>query len=253
MRLHHQCQGEGAPLLILHGLLGSLDNWQNISRKLSETFRVCALDLRNHGRSPHSDDFSYDVMTEDLLEFLDAQQIGRTRLMGHSMGGKTAMHFALKQPERVEKLVVVDIAPRAYPPSHLPIFEALLSLDLASFRERSEVDRALAGKIPEVAVRQFLLKNLARNEQGGLCWKPNLPVIRKNYDRLNEEIKTDTSFKGPTLFLKGAKSDYINDSDRATIEKLFPNATLTSIPQAGHWVHADAAKEFVEVVGNFLQ
>lgn len=253
MELHHQCHGEGAPLLILHGLLGSLDNWQNISHRLGNTFRVCALDLRNHGRSPHSDDFNYDVMTEDLLEFLDAHQIERTRLMGHSMGGKTAMHFALKHSDRMEKLVVVDIAPRAYPPSHLPIFDALLSLDLASLRERSEVDRALAEKIREVPVRQFLLKNLARNEQGGLCWKPNLPVIRKNYDRLNEEIKTDSTFDGPTLFIKGAKSDYINDSDRAMIEKLFPNATLTSIPQAGHWVHADAPKEFVEVVGNFLQ
>lgn len=253
MQLNHQCHGEGAPLIILHGLLGSLDNWQNISRRLAEIFRVCALDLRNHGRSPHSEAFNYDAMTDDLLEFLDAQQIRRTRLMGHSMGGKTAMYFTLKHPERVEKLVVVDIAPRAYPPSHLPIFDALLSLDLGAFRERGEIDRELAAKIPEAAVRQFLLKNLTRNEQGGFRWKPNLPAIRKNYDSLNDEIKTNRTFDGPTLFIKGGKSDYINESGRAMIQKLFPNATLSSIPQAGHWVHADAANEFVKSVENFLR
>ncbi|HWF19647.1 MAG TPA: alpha/beta fold hydrolase [Verrucomicrobiae bacterium] len=252
MQLNFQCHGDGFPLLILHGLLGSLDNWQNISRKLGETFRVCAVDLRNHGRSPHSDAFNYEVMADDLLEFMGTQQIGRAHLLGHSMGGKAAMHFALRHPEKVEKLVVVDMAPRAYAPTHVPIFDAMLSLDTGSFRERGEIDRALATRIPDAATRQFLLKNLTRNEQGALQWKPNLPAIRKNYDGLNEALDTNGSFKGPALFIKGAKSDYITKNDQALIMSMFPNATISEIHQAGHWVHADAPGEFTELVTNFL-
>jgi pimeloyl-ACP methyl ester carboxylesterase len=252
MRLHHHCQGGGFPLIILHGLLGSSDNWQNISRKLAGQFQVCAPDLRNHGRSPHDETFDYDAMGDDLLELMADRQFGRAHLLGHSMGGKVAMNFALRHPEKVEKLVVVDITPRAYEPSHLPIFEALSSLDLSSFRERGEVDRALAARIKDVVVRQFLLKNLGRDEHGTLHWKPNLPVIRRKYNELNAALEVRGKFEGPALFIKGEKSDYITEADRELIARMFPNAQMAEIPEAGHWVHAEAPEKFITIVSEFL-
>ncbi len=252
MRLHFQCLGEGAPLIILHGLLGSLDNWQSVSRKLGERHRVCALDLRNHGRSPHSETFDYEVMAADVSEFMAAQQMERAVVMGHSMGGKVAMRLALAQPEKVEKLVVVDMAPRAYEPAHIPIFEAMQSLDLNSFRERSEMDAALAPRIPEAAVRQFLLKNVARDEQGAFRWKPNLPAIRRNYDKITAAIQGSGQFDKPGLFIQGGKSSYITEADHATIKSMFPMATMAIIPEAGHWVHAEAPGKLIELVSNFI-
>lgn len=252
MQLHHQCHGAGFPLIILHGLLGSSDNWQGISRKLADTRRVCAVDLRNHGRSPHDEKFGYEVMSQDLLEFMTGQEMGRANILGHSMGGKAAMHFALHHPEKVEKLVVVDMAPRAYKGSHQPIFEALFSLDLGGFRERGEIDRALAARIPESAVRQFLLKNVTRDEHGNFRWKPNLPAIWRNYGEVSKGIDNGGKFEGPTLFIRGGRSDYLSDEDGTTIARLFPSAKIVAIPEAGHWVHADAPEKFAEIVGDFL-
>lgn len=252
MQLHFQCHGDGVPLIILHGLLGSLDNWQTISRKLGERYRVCALDLRNHGRSPHSDVFDYRAMGDDVLEFMASQGMQSAHLLGHSMGGKAAMHFALWHPERVEKLIVVDIAPRGYAPSHVPIFEALLSLDLAAFRERGEIDAALAPRIPQMAVRQFLLKNVGRDEQGAFRWKPNLQALYQNYDGIRAAIETSGHFQGPALFIRGGKSNYVNDEDREMIGQLFPKATVATIPETGHWVQAEAPGKFTEMVAEFL-
>lgn len=252
MQLHFQCHGTGAPVIILHGLLGSSDNWQGIGRKLGEKFRICAVDLRNHGRSPHSERFDYAAMVEDVLEFMASQGMERAGLMGHSMGGKAAMHFALRHPDKVTKLIVADMAPKAYKGTHGPIFEALFSIDLGSFRERVEIDRALAARIPERAVRQFLLKNVARDEHGAFRWKPNLPAIWRGYPGLNTAIDVDGVFNGPTLFLRGGKSDYVSDMDGPLISKLFPQAGIAAIPDAGHWVHADAPEKFCELVAKFL-
>jgi len=253
MQLNFQCHGDGFPLIILHGLFGSLDNWQTIARNLGQSYQVFTLDLRNHGRSPHSDIFNYAVMAEDLREFMAAQNLPRAYIMGHSLGGKTAMHFALRHPELVEKLIVVDMAPKAYPPVFAPIFKALLALDLASFRERSEIADALTPAIPEMALRQFLVKNVTRDDTGAFRWKMNLPVIHRNYGVLTAAIETDRTFSGPALFIKGELSNYLLEGDAALIHKLFSRATMKTIAHAGHWVHADAPEQLMKVVCNFLR
>jgi esterase len=252
MQLHFQTCGHGAPLLILHGLFGSLQNWQTISRRLSEHFQVFALDQRNHGASPHSPEMDYRVMAEDVLEFLESQRLERANLLGHSMGGKTAMMFSLLYPQRVDKLICADIAPRAYPPHHNQILEALIALDLHSFRNRGDVEAALAPAIPVRAVRQFLLKNLAHNPSGGFSWKLNLRAIQENYSWLNDALPGDRPSDRPALFLRGQASDYILDTDWPLIQRLFPRAELVTIPAAGHWLHADAPEPFLEAVRNFL-
>jgi len=253
MQLHYQRFGEGAPLLILHGLFGSLDNWQTVSRLLGESYQAISVDLRNHGRSPHSEAFGYEVMAEDLLELMTSRKLPKISLLGHSMGGKLAMHFALNHPELVEKLIVVDMAPREYPPLHADIFKALLSVDLTQFRERHEVESALAPAIPQMAVRNWLLKNIGRDDQGGLKWKMNLPVIHRNYSALNQAIPPGKSFPGPVLFIKGGQSDYIQESDIPLILPLFPRTTFKTITGAGHWVHAEAPEALVTFVKRFMR
>lgn len=253
MQLSFQQFGSGFPLLILHGLLGSSDNWQTLARKLGQHFHIFTLDLRNHGRSPHDDAFNYSVMAGDLHEFLAAHQLPRCHLLGHSMGGKTAMHFALRFPRLVEKLIVVDIAPRAYPPLHTSIFNALLPLDLSRFQSRDEISTALAPSIPEPAVRQFLLKNVGRDDSGAFRWKMNLSVIHRNYDGLNQAIDSNTTCDRPTLFLRGSRSDYIQDADADLIHRLFPAAKIATIPNSGHWIQADAPEAFHSAVLEFLR
>ncbi len=233
-------------------MFGSLDNWQTISRKLGETHQVFTVDLRNHGHSPHSDVFDYTAMVGDLHEFMAANQLPRAHFLGHSLGGKTAMHFALRHPELVQKLIVVDIAPKSYPPSHLPILQAMLALDLNSYRERNEIGAALTPAIPDLATRQFLLKNLTRDETGAFRWKLNLPVIHRNYEQLNREIETDRTFDSPVLFIKGGRSDYLAEGDMTLIHRLFPCSTVKTIAAAGHWVHADAPEPFASIVLKFL-
>jgi esterase len=253
MQLNFQRHGEGFPLIILHGLFGSLDNWQSVARHWSESFQTFTLDLRNHGRSPHSEDFNYAVMVEDVREFMAAQGLNSAHLLGHSMGGKVAMHFALKNPALVKKLVVIDMAPRAYPPSHETIFKALLALDLDSFRERAEIDKALVLSIPDNATRQFLLKNIKRNDAGAFEWKMNLPAIYKNYADVTGAIESARTFDRPTLFIRGGRSDYIKEGDEVLIRQLFPQAQIKTIPEAGHWVHADASIQLKQMVSDFLR
>ncbi|HZQ46383.1 MAG TPA: alpha/beta fold hydrolase, partial [Verrucomicrobiae bacterium] len=235
MRLNFQSYGAGFPVIILHGLFGSLDNWQTISRRLGDHFHVFALDQRNHGRSPHSDVFNYEVMAGDLREFMQAHGLSHAHLLGHSLGGKTAMEFALRHPELVGKLIVVDMAPKAYPPWHVPIFKALLSLDLSAFHHRQEIVDALAPSIPALATRQFLLKNLTHDESGALRWKLNLPAICKNHDQLEQGLEIGRQFTGPVLFIKGGRSEYIEDEDQPSITRLFPRAEIITIPESGHW------------------
>jgi esterase len=252
MKLNFHLVGNGPPLLILHGLLGSLDNWAQLANVLAVNFSVFALDLRNHGRSPHAAEFNYDVMAADVAEFIRAQNLGPVQLLGHSMGGKVAMRFAQLHPLLVQKLVVADMAPREYPPRYAEMLDAMAALDLRQFQQRPEVDGALRAVAPDPLIRQFLLKNLGRDGHGGLCWKPNVPAIRTNYHQIRSALPLAPTFDGPTLFVRGGKSDYVRDADWEAVKKMFPLARLATITAAGHWLHADAPAEFLRIVTEFL-
>jgi esterase len=252
MQLHYKVQGNGPPLIILHGFLGSLDNWRTVSKQLSDAFQVFTIDLRNHGGSPHSDRMSYEAMSDDLHEFANQQKILSFFLLGHSMGGKVAMQFAIDHPEPVARLIVVDIAARVYESSHRPLLKTLCALDLSKYKSFSEIDDALAASIPSRLLRQFVLKNLTRDEKRGFKWKINLRAIAVNYERLTTGITAAERFSKPVLFIRGGRSDYITESDIALIDRIFPAAQVKTIANAGHWVHADAPEEFVTTVRAFL-
>jgi esterase len=253
MSLHYQVQGQGSPLIILHGFLGSLDNWQTASKRLSESFKVYNLDLRNHGQSPHSPLMSYPIMAEDLLEFLDGQNLAETNLLGHSMGGKVAMQFATQHAERVSKLIVVDIAPKGYPPVQRPMLEALRNLNLQTFKSFGDIDAALAPEVHDGTTRRFLIKNLAREPTIGFRWKIDLDAIINNYEELTRSITAKNKFDKPTCFIRAGRSKYIQDDDISKILEIFPKAQIVSIPEAGHWVHVDAPDEFLKTVTDFLR
>jgi pimeloyl-ACP methyl ester carboxylesterase len=252
MQLFYHSYGQGPPLIILHGLLGSSDNWHTIGKKLSEFHRVFTVDQRNHGRSPHSEEFTYEVMAQDIKEFMQEHGLSSASLMGHSMGGKVAMKVALSYPQLVDTLIVVDIAPRNYGPQHDSLFDALFSLDLQQFKTRRQVDDALAKNIPSIATRQFVMKNLGRNVDGSFRWKLNLDVIYRNYGAINESID-GAPFSKPVLFVRGGRSEYIRETDITGIKRLFPSASMVSIQDAGHWVHADAPENFTRIVLDFLR
>ena len=252
MQLHFKESGQGRALILLHGLFGSSDNWHSIAQRLAEKFQIFSLDQRNHGQSPHSAEMNYALMAGDLNEFMTARGIETAFVLGHSMGGKTAMQFALQFPERVEKLVVSDMAPRAYAPEHEKIFAALLALDLKSFLTRQEIEDTLALEIPNLNLRRFLLKYLGRNSDGKFLWKINLRGLWENYPQLGNAISASVPFTKPTLFIRGEKSDYISAADEPLIHKLFPQAEIQTIIGAGHWVHADKPEEFLKRVLKFL-
>ena len=253
MRLHFKESGQGTPLVILHGLFGSLDNWLGVAPKLAEHFHVFVVDLRNHGQSPHSAEMSYPLMAGDVAKFFDERGLGNAAVLGHSMGGKVAMQFALSHPERVPKLIVVDMAPRVYKPSHAAIFSALFALDLSAFQTRHRIEEALGPAIPNLVVRRFLLKNLGRDGAGKLFWKINLRGIAENYPLLGESLSATTPFVKPALFLRGGKSNFITAADEPMILQLFPQAEMQTIDDAAHWVHADKPEEFTGRVLNFLR
>ncbi len=254
MKLFYREFGQGRPFLILHGLFGMSDNWLSIGRRLAQYFHVFLLDLRNHGQSPHCEEMNYSAMAEDMVDFINDHHLPQAIILGHSMGGKVAMQFALSFQEMISHLIVVDIAPRAYFHSHFKEFlEILLALDLKQFKTRMEIDRFLSNKIPQAAIRQFLLKNLKRNENHQFEWKLNLPAIYHNLDQILAGVSAERSFNGPALFLKGERSDYINQKDHDQIKKLFPKAQIRTIQGATHWVHADAPDQLLNEVLNFIQ
>lgn len=259
MKLFYRKLGQGQPLIILHGLFGSSDNWLSIAKQLAEHFEVFLVDQRNHGLSPHSDSWDYQAMSTDLHELMLDHQIINPVLIGHSMGGKTVMQFAVEHPERIHKLIVVDIAPKYYPVHHREIIDALLSLNLNRIQSRKEAEEALSKTIPDFGTRQFLLKNLywleQENEQEKkLAWRFNLDVINKNLESVGEIVALNQQHcLVPTLFMRGATSTYILDNDTPFIKELFPNAELITIPSAGHWIHADQPAAFVESVIRFVQ
>ena len=252
MQLNFKTYGSGPALLILHGLFGSLDNWVSHARHLQEHFTVYLIDQRNHGKSPHSNEWSYEVMAEDLLKLMEDEGIYQGHLLGHSMGGKTVMQFAALYPEYIDKLIVADMAPHAYPPQHTEIIKSLTELPLDQFDNRPDIDKWLMPRIPEVGIRLFLLKNLKRNGEEGFAWKFNLPVIRKNYDRVLEVIEFPQPFESPTLFIHGGKSPYVQVSDYENIQQDFPQATFTCLPESGHWLHADSPEAFRKEVLAYL-
>ncbi len=254
MKLNYKTYGaNGRPLIILHGLLGMLDNWQTQSNLYAEAgLNVYALDQRNHGKSPHSDKFSFEAMADDVKEFMELHQIPSAFVLGHSMGGKTAMQFALTYPQLVDKLVIVDVAPRKYPNAHDEILDAMASLELNEFTTRQQADEELAKRLPKYSLRQFILKNLTRTEEGELKWKVNLPVIQKQYTEIADDITIDAVFPKPTLFIKGSRSGYIQATDEPRIRSLFPSSNTLTISDAGHWVHADKPEEFGKAVLKFL-
>ena len=252
MELYSRIDGTGFPIVILHGLLGSSENWRTVSKRLSQAYRVYSVDLRNHGQSPHSETMTYPVMADDLREFFERKGISEAHLVGHSLGGKVAMQLASSYPDPVKKLAVVDIAPKAYPPSQRPILTALQRLELQSFSSFGEIDAALTSAIPEIAVRQFLMKNIARVPNTGFHWRIDLASIADNYHHLTKAIIPAQKYDKPALFVRGGRSDYIQDGDLASIRAIFPRAKLMTITSAEHWVHAEATEEFLRVLTAFL-
>ncbi|BDD08115.1 alpha/beta hydrolase [Fulvitalea axinellae] len=253
MELFYREYGEGSPLIILHGLFGFSDNWVTFARALSDRYRVFVVDQRNHGNSPQSGEWNYGVMAEDLKEFIERHGLQGAVVLGHSMGGKTVMEFAAHYPELISKMIVVDMAPKAYEPRHDEIVAALRSVDLASIQKRSDAEAALAVGIPDPGVRQFLMKNLARNPQKGFRWKMNLPVIAEKIENVVEAVAQGAHSMVPALFVRGANSNYVTDADIPAIEDIFADSEVVTVEGAGHWVHAEKPAELLEAVEEFLE
>jgi esterase len=257
MQLHFttlspQNSAQAQPLVLLHGLFGSGDNWGTIAKHFSLHYQVISVDLRNHGRSPHSDANTYTDMANDLLELCETLGLDRIHLLGHSMGGKVAMQFATQYPDKVEKLLVVDMAPRKYADAHTHLIDAMLSVDLSAMQSRSDVDKALSSKIPEAMVRQFLLMNLVKSDSNSqIAWRINLPALKANYPKLIEAVCEHAHFEKPCLFIRGQNSDYVLDSDIAQIKTHFTQARFITLA-AGHWLHAEQPQAFIQAVESFL-
>ncbi|MBX2904141.1 MAG: alpha/beta fold hydrolase [Chitinophagales bacterium] len=254
MNLNYKTFGDGFPLVILHGLMGSLDNWLSLAKRFSTAYRVWIIDQRNHGKSPFSNEFSYHILVNDLHDFFEQNGIEKAHIIGHSMGGKVAMDFAAQYPEMVEKLVVVDVAPVAYDDRHSHIFKALLAIDLSRVAGREDVETQLHTLLNGEDERtiQFLMKGLYRNDENNFAWRFNVPVLWKAYNEISDRVG-GSPFLGQALFIKGQKSNYITAENFSAIDELFPNNELEEIANAGHWLHADAPQVFAEVVERFLQ
>ena len=253
MKLFSAEFGEGPPLIILHGLFGSGRNWASIAKKLSDNWRVLTVDLRNHGASPWDAEMNYALMAEDVLALIEAEKLERPVVLGHSMGGKTAMMAALIEPSAIGALIVADIAPISYGRSHDPYVEAMQSVDLATVKRRGEADEALRAAVPEAGLRGFLLHNLVFEDEGPR-WRLNLEAIDRNLEALSDfpDPSTGGVYSGPSMFIAGANSNYIQPDHHATIRRLFPEASILLIAGAGHWLHAEKPAEFLELVTGFL-
>ena len=250
--LHYSSQGEGPPLLILHGLYGSAANWGRHAAWLAERHRVLLPDLRNHGRSPHAPRMDYPAMAADLLRLLDREAIEQAAVLGHSMGGKVAMALALGHPQRVKSLVVADIAPVSYDShGHRRLIEALQALPLAQLSSRQAADAALAAAIPNAMVRRFLLTNLQRGP-AGYGWRIPLAILAEQLPVIETFPRIDGSYAGPALFLHGADSDYVRPEHEPKIHRLFPQARIEALPDAGHWLHVEQPEAFAARLRRFL-
>lgn len=254
MELYSRIEGEGKPLVIVHGFLGMSDNWKTLGGQFAlQGFEVHLLDMRNHGKSFHSEDFTYEAMVQDVLEYCERHQLATIDLIGHSMGGKIAMLFATEYPERVSKLVVADIGPKYYPPHHQTILAALNAVDFSIQPSRAQVEEVISSYIKDFGTRQFLLKNLYWVEPGQLGFRFNLDVFNRKIETIGNALPFENHFDKPTLFLRGDKSDYVLDADFVTIEHHFPKAEIKTIKNAGHWLHAENPIEFYDYVLSYLK
>lgn len=259
VELNHRISGEGDPVILLHGLFGSMDNLGVIVRGLQDSWQIHGLDLRNHGKSPHADTMTYPDMADDVLAYMDAQGIEKAAVLGHSMGGKVAMQMALKAPDRISGIIVADISPVTYKPRHDHVLEGLKAIDTSALKSRQDADHALSEHVEEAGVRQFLLKNLEpvpsveKDDSGARYrWRLNLPVIDRSYADLSAAPEGKGPYQGPVLFIKGAESAYIQTRHRDTITSLFPKADLRIIEGTGHWLHAEKPDTFVALCQRFL-
>ncbi|MDI9859098.1 alpha/beta fold hydrolase [Flectobacillus roseus] len=256
MKLYFRKAGEtGQAIIILHGIFGSSDNWLTIGKVLADTYQVYMVDQRNHGQSPKSDEFNYEVMSADLKEFIDDHQIENPVIIGHSMGGKTVMQFALNYPDSFSKMMVVDIAPKFYPVHHHMILQGLAAVDLPNLSSRTEANEILKRFEEKEGVRQFLIKNLWRNPEkdNQFDWRINVPVISKNIDVVGHELDNEHVVDQPVLFVRGSESHYIQPEDERRIWEIFPNYELVTVEGAGHWVQADNPQEFIRITREFVQ
>lgn len=249
--LNYKRLGQGQPLIILHGFLGSLDNWLTLGKRFAENYDVILVDQRNHGKSFHSDDWGYDEMTADLENLIEALELENPIILGHSMGGKTVMQYAAFYPQQIDKLIVADIGPKAYPVHHDQILAGLKAIPVDKIQSRQEADDMLAKYVREESTRVFLLKNLKRSADG-FDWKMNLPVLADQIEEVGKALNYHLPIETETLFIRGGSSNYILDDEWEDIEEIFPNAELETIEQAGHWLHAENPDKFYELVTNFL-
>lgn len=254
MKLFYRKSGHGQPLIILHGLFGQSDNWNTLVKQFSENgFEVYAVDARNHGLSPHSDEWNYKVMSDDILELIKDNNLEDVIFMGHSMGGKVAMQFAIDHPQHLDKLIVVDIAPKYYPLHHQSVLAALQAVDFSVVKARREVEDVLSQYISDLGTKQFLLKNIYWKEDGELAWRFNLNVMVQKIENIGEATVSDKICDVTTLFIRGEKSNYILEEDIDLIQEIFPRSILETITDAGHWVHAEQPKAFFECVMKFIK
>lgn len=254
MTLHSRIEGEGIPMIILHGFLGMSDNWKSLATQFASAgFQVHALDLRNHGKSFHSEEFNYEVMVEDVKNYIHVHQLTNSVVLGHSMGGKVAMLLATTYPNLVSKLIIADIGPKYYAPHHQTILAGLNAVDFSKKPSRSDVEQIVSTFITDFGTRQFLLKNLYWKTPEQLAFRFNLQVFNYKIETIGIALPFENKFEGPTLFLRGSKSDYILDSDFETIYYHFPMASIVTIDNAGHWLHAENPKDFQLNVMQFLK
>lgn len=255
MQLFYRTYGEGKPLIILHGLFGISDNWVSFAKKIALLgYQVYVLDQRNHGQSPHSPHFNYLAMVDDLFEFIDEHELEEPIILGHSMGGKVAMRFALENPDYLSKLIVVDISLRQYPARdyHLKVIRAMKKVDFSEIIRRQDVETILAEDIDSHRIRQFIMKNLYRKEKDELAWRMCLDCIANNLDEMFDGIEPERPLNKPALVIRGGASDYVLDSDLPLIKIAFPQVDIKTIAQATHWVHAEAPDLFYTYVTEFL-
>jgi len=252
--LYSRIDGEGKPLIIIHGFLGMSDNWKSLGMLYADQgFQVHMIDLRNHGKSFHSDDFTYKVMSNDVLAYCHKHNLNKVDIIGHSMGGKVAMVFATTYPEMVEKLIIADIGPKYYAPHHQDILSGLNAVDFTTKPDRTLVEEILLPFIPDFGTRQFLMKNLYWVTPGQLAFRFNLPVFNDKIETVGEALPIGNHFDKPALFIRGGNSRYILDTDLPEIKKQFSDFSLVTIPNVGHWLHAENPKLFFKETSNFLK
>jgi len=252
-KLYSTIKGQGEVIILLHGLFGSSDNLGRIATELAKSYEVHSLDLRNHGKSAHSELMTYELMAQDVIHYMDQCSIDRAHILGHSMGGKVAMTLALQFSDRIGKLVVADIAPVTYEPHHNQIFKGLLALDLEQIQTRKQADQALAAYVTEKGIRQFLLKNLDMTSNGRFVWKMNLSAINGNYENILKGMPLGNHFDGKVIFIAGALSNYIKPDYREKTLSLFPNTEMKIIPETTHWLHAEKPRIFASICMRFLE